>query len=641
MTTPPINPIEVKRFAKQIAHSKNTKAAVVELLGAPDSEKRKQLDPAFVKAVLSRANKIIKKESGQPALHPIKAWGFVQMIKGIQGRIEKPGEASLESANQALERELWQMHFEDYLDVCRAAQSLLQMYEYALPPEVKGDRDPENPICSEGTQKYFYKKLKDKHDAINYLELDLNAIASKCSLAALMLTEANNEKLVDCSLHMPDLDLNNVTNIFSPLTYMQKKDLISAYFMNPDSTGSELSSLMKSLFALSNGLNKEVKIEQGKEGTDPEEVTELTSSQEPLSKQLREDINNITQNVGKLLYIQAITFPGEIDTSSNYDSDDDDDESGGIGLFDDSESGMTPFATNQLAKQYVLDRQEILIAGMEEHVFDIPFEDKLGLFPLVNDDEHRLRLATILINDVEGESDVSKVEKILLNEITNEDLSDGTGFRASNAVVSYALLKRADAVDKLVEFLDHDDHLVKYQAFKKLCDEDVTGVPGGNALVEKIEKDIRSGSPSWSLAALCKYSSNQYNSEIGEQDKYRALFIRVLMLKDIDIKDAFKKLDGLEVPFTINLGEPSPGALEPLDLYEVIDYIGLPELVDITINSPQKTIRDNARKILEVLLEEDPQALDNFMKTDELADSLRKAIGIAHASGVKIKRAID
>ncbi len=675
MAIPPINPVEINRLAKKIAYSKDKKTTVAELLGEPGSDKRKQLDPTFVKAVLHKVKKIIKRESDQPTLHPIKDWGFVQIIKGIQNRIEEPSKTSLESADLALKRELEQMHLEDYVDVCRSAQDLLQMYEYALPFEIKGKRDPANPICSEGTKNYFYKKLKEKHDELSYLELDIDAIATKSSLAVFMLTE--NEELVSYSFHLPDLELDTVTNIFSGLTYPKKRDFVTAYFMNPGTSSSELYPLIKSLFAISNGLDKVVQSEQVIDNTkdktikEPEhvgqddlpqdfvryiidgeliedviefenttesktnDITTIDSTQELLFKQSAEEVNNITQYIGRLLYTQALTFPDKIDTLINSDLDDED-EFGGIHLID--ESSGTPFVSNQYTKQYILDRQEILIAGIEEHIFDISFENKLKLFPKLSGDEHRLRLACILTNEVESESEIAKVEKVFLNEIDNEDLIDNTGFRAANSVECYALLKRADAVDKLIDFLDHEDHLVRYQAFKKLCDQDVTGVPGENALVEKIEKDIQSGNPSWALSALCKYSSNQYSSEIGNQDKYKAILIRVLMLKKINIKDAFKKLDGLEVPFTLNLGDPSPGDIEPLSLLEVIDYIGVPELVDITLNSPQKNVRDNARKILEVLLEEDPHSLDDFMKTDELADSLRKAAGIAHASSIQYRK---
>ncbi|GEM_PF-6080108 len=677
MAIPPINPTEVKRLAKEIAHSPDKKAKALELLGAPGSDRRKQLDPAFVKAVFTKAKKIINRESGQPVLHPVKDWRFVQMVRDIQSRIERPSEANIESADLALERELGQMHLEDYTDVCRSAQSLLQMYEYALPPEIKGVREPENPICSEGTKKYFYRKLREKHDGISYLELDIDAIATKSSLAVFMLTE--NEEFMPDSLHLPDLGLDNVINILSRLSYPQKRDLITAYFMNPGTSGSELFPLMKSLFAIANGLDKEVEIEQSADEVTDETTNETNNepehigqddlppdtvrysvdrktiedqidfgetavpiadvvpadspkSQDTLPKQLREEVNNITQYVGRLLYTQSTAFPDEIDTSDPIDFDSDDEDGGGIGLIDDNDSGRTPFATAHYTKQYVLHRQEILIGGLEEHIFDISFEDKLKLLPILSGDEHRLRLASVLINDSENDSDVTKIEKAFLNEVTDGSLPDRTGYRASKGVEFYANLKGADAADKLVEFLDHEDHLVRYEAFKKLCDEDVTGVPGGNALVEKIEKDIRGGNPSWTLAALCRHSSFQYSSEIGKEDKYRGFLIRVLMLKDIDIKDAFKKLDELEVPFTLNLGEPTPGETEPLSLYEVIDYIGIAELVDITLHSPQRNVRDNARKILEVLLEDDPNALDEFMKTNELADSLRKATDVAHAT---------
>lgn len=672
MSIPPINFVEVKKLAKQIAKSPDKKAAVVELLGRPDSEKRKQLDPIFVKAVFKTAKKIINRESGEPTLHKIKDWRFVQMIRDIQNRVEIPSEASLESADLALERELSQIQLEDYVDVCRSAQSLLQMYEHALPPDIKGGKDPENPFCSEGTKKYFYRKLKEKHDGISYLELDINAIATKSSLAVFMLTE--KEDFMPDSLRLPDLKLKNVTNILSELSYPKKRDLILAYFMNPGTTAPELQPLMKSLFAIVTGSDKETEVEQV---TDEEVVNEAknkepdhigqsdlplntvryvvsdelvedeidfgedskldTSSisgfadeEEPKLSQFSIEIDDITQYVGRLLYSQSVTFPEAIDTSGVIDFDLDDDEFGGVGLVD--ESGRTPFASDQYIKQYVLHRQEILIAGMEEYIFDISFEDKLKLLPMLSGDEHRLRLTCVLINDSENDSEIARLERAFLSEVTDESLPDRTGYRASKGVEFYANLKGAEAVDKLVEFLDHEDHLVRYEAFKKLCDEDITGNPGSNALVEKIKKDIVEKTPSWALAAICKYSSSQYGSEIGQEDKYRAILIRVLMLKDIDIKDAFKNLNGLEVPFTLNLGEPTPGETEPLSLLEVIDYIGLAELVDITLYCPQRTVRNNARKILEVLLAEDPRSLDDFMKANELADSLRRAAGIAHAS---------
>ncbi len=626
MAIPPINFVEVKKLAKKIAHSPDKKAAVVELLGRPDSEKRKQLDPVFVKAVFKTAKRIINKESGQPTLHRINDWQFVQMIRDVQNRIETPSEASLESADLALERELGQIQLEDYVDVCRSAQSLLQMYEHALPPDIKGGRDPENPFCSEGTKKYFYRKLREKHDGISYLELDINAIATKSSLAIFMLTE--KEGFMPDSLRLPDLKLDNVTKILSELSYPQKRDLILAYFMNPGTTAPELQPLMKSLFAIVSGSDKEVKVEQVTDG----QVTDkqVADEKEPKLSQLSIETDDITQYVGRLLYSQAVTFPEEIDTSSVVDFDLDDEEFGGIGLVD--ESGRTPFAADQYTKEYALHRQEILIAGMEEYIFDVSFEDKLKLLPMLSGDEHRLRLTCVLINDSENDLEIARLEKVFLNEITDGSLPDRTGYRASKGVEFYANLKGAAAVDKLVEFLDHEDHLVRYEAFKKLCDEDITGSPGSNALVEKIKKDIEEKKPSWALAAICKYSSSQYGSEIGQQDKYRAILIRVLMLKDIDIKDAFKNLNGLEVPFTLNLGEPTPGGTEPLSLLEVIDYIGLAELVDITLYCPQRTVRNNARKILEVLLTEDPRSLDDFMKANELADSLRRAAGIAHAS---------
>ena len=628
MAIPPINRAEVKRIAIEIARSPDKKAKTIELLGAEGSDKRKELDPVFVKAVVRKAKKIIREESGQPTLHPVKDWRFVHMVRNIQSRIERPSEANIESADLALERELGQMHLEDFVDVRRSAQCLLQMYEYALPPEVKGVRDPEDPICSEGTKRYFYTKLKEKHDGISYLELDIDGIATKSSLAIFMLTE--NEEFMPDSLHLPDLELNNVINILSGLSYPQKRDLITAYFMNPGVSGSELFPLMKSLFAIANGLDKEVEIETVT-NEDPSPKSEDEPKKELISKQLREEVNNITQYVGRLLYTQAISFPDEVDTAS-IDFNEDDDDFGGIGLIDDdSNPGRTPFAMAHYTKQYVLHRQEILIGGLEEHLFDISFEDKLKLLPILSGDEHRLRLATVISNDAEGEAEDAKAEAVFLNEV-NGDLPDRIGYRASKGVEFYANLKGADAADKLVEFLDHEDHLVRYEAFKKLCDEDITGASGGNALVNKIEKDIRDGNPSWALAALCRHSSFQYSSEIGKEDKYRGFLIRVLMLKDIDIKDAFKKLDELEVPFTLNLGEPTPGETEPLSLFEAIDYIGIPELVDITLHAPQRNARENARKILEVLLEDDPHALDEFMKTNELADSLRKAADIAHAT---------
>ncbi len=669
MAIPPINPAEVKKLAKQIAHSPNRKAAVVELLGRPDSDKRKQLDPVFVKAVFSTAKRIINRESGQPTLHRIRDWGFVQMIRDIQSRIEIPSESSLESADLALERELGQIQLEDYVDVCRSAQCLLQMYEHALPPDIKGGRDPKNPFCSEGTKKHFYRKLREKHDGISYLELDINAIATKSSLAVFMLTE--KEDFMPDSLCLPDLKLGNVTKILSELNYAQKRDLISAYFMNPGTTAPELKPLIKSLFAIISGSDKEAEVEQVTDEQVSDETNNVesehvgqsdlplntiryvvnddliedeidfgedlklrtdaaTDKKEPEPSQFSIETDDIAQYVGKLLYSQAVTFPDVIDTSSAIDFDLDDDESGGIGLID--ESGRTPFAMEQYTKQYVLHRQEILIAGMEEYLFDISFEDKLKLLPIISGDEHRLRLSCVLINDAEDDSDVIKIEKAFLNEVADGSLPDRTGYRASKGVEFYANLKGSGAVDKLIEFLDNEDHLVRYEAFKKLCDEDITGNPGSNALVEKIKRDLLEKNPSWTLAAVCKYSSSQYGSEIGQQDKYREILIRVLMLKDIDIKDAFKRLDGLEVPFTLNLGEPSPGETESLSLLEIIDYIGLAELVDITLYSPQRTVRHNARKILEVLLAEDPNSLDDFLKANELADDLRRAVDIARAS---------
>jgi len=626
MAIPPINRAEVKRLATEIARSPDKKAKTTELLGAPGSDKRKELGPAFIKAVVTKVKRIIQKESGQPTLHPIKDWRFVQMIRDIQSRIEEPSKTSLESADLALERELGQMHIEDYLDICRTAQCLLQMYEYALPPEIKGVRDPKNPICSEGTKRYFYRKLKEKHDEISYLELDVDKIATKSSLAIFMLTE--NEDFMPDSLHLPDLQLGNVVKILSELSYIQKRDLITAYFMNPGTSGSELFPLMKSLFAISNDLDKEVGVERV---ADEDKSTEdEPKHKEPIPKQLREEVNNITQYAGRLLYTQAVTFPDEINNFASIDFNEDNDF-GGIGLIDDdTDISRTPFAQAEYTKRYIHDRQEILIGGLEEHLFDLSFDEKLKLLPILSGDEHRLRLATVISNDAEGEAEDAKAEAVFLNEVYG-DLPDRTGYRAAKGVEFYANLRGADAAGKLVEFLDHEDHLVRYEAFKKLCDEDVTEVPGGNALVDKIEKDIKTGNPSWTLAALCRHSSFQYSSEIGKEDRYRGFLIRVLMLKDIDIKDAFKKLDGLEVPFTINLGSPTPNSTEPLSLFEAIDYIGLPELVDITLHSPQKPVRDNARKILEVLLEDDTNALDEFMKTHELADSLRKAADIAHA----------
>lgn len=630
MAVPPINRAEVRRIAKQIAHSQNKKATTVELLGNPGSEKRNNLDPAFVKAVKIQVKKIIRKETGQPTLHPIKDWNFVQTIREIQARIEKPSEFSMEAADNALEREVGQMHLEDYIDVCRSAQTLLQMYEHALPPETKGERNPKNLLCSEGTKRFFYKKLKDRHDEISYLELDVDAIATKSALAIFMLTE--NEDFMPHSLHLPDLDLNNVINVFSELDYSKKRDLVLAYFMNPGTSGSELYPLMKSLFAISNGLDEEVKIEGVSDNTENKNAeTQIKPpiNQESLYKQLAEEVNNITQYAGRLLYTQATTFPDEVDTNTiDFDRDDDNDF-GGIGLID---RGEKPQVSSYYTKQYVLHGQEILIQGLEEHIFDLSFDEKLNLFSKLSGDEHRLRLACVLTNDVENDTEAAKVEALFLNEINDGSLSDSTGYRASKGVEFYANLKREDSVARLVEFLDHEDQMVRYEAFKKLSDKDTTGNPGENALVDKIENDIKNGNPSWAFALLCRLSSSQYGLEFGNEDKYRAILLRVLMLKDIDTKNTFKKFEGLEVPFTLNLGEPSPGDTEPLTIYEVIDYIGIPELMDITIHGSQEIIRENARKILEVLIEENPLALDDAMKTHEIADSFRRAAGIAHAS---------
>lgn len=686
MAVPPINRAEVKAIAKQIANAKNKKEKVAELLGEPGSEKRGQLDPNFIKAVKRQTRKIIQIKSGQPILHPIKNWKFAQIVRDIQSRIEKPSEASIEEAHSALERGLGEVNPNDYIDVCNIAASLLQMYEHGLPREARGERDEASFIASTGTRKYFYDELRRRHDSISYLELDVDAIATKSSLAVLRLTE--NEEVVAYSLSLSDMELNNTINVLSKLTYPQKRDLILAYFMNPGTSGGELYPLMRSLFAIANNLDKEIKVEQvndtqilepindatteenyighddlplntvryvedgeliedlidfgDKEETTeavPTETQDFASKQEEMFKDLAKDVNNINQFLGELLYTQAMSFPDELDSLNTLDFNLDEAEEGGISLIDQGQ--RSDFALNQYTKQYVIHRQEILIQGLEEHIFDFSLDKKIELFKKVNGDEHRLRLACILSNEAESESDISKVENLFLNEVNDSSLEDSTGYRASKGVEYYANFKKAEAVEKLIEFLDHEDHMVRYEAFKKLCDEEVTENPGTNNLVDKIEADFRSGNPSWTFAALCKQSSSKFSTDLGNEDKYRAPFLRVLMLKNIDIKDAMRKMEGLEVPFTLNTGEPSPGETEPITTFEVINYIGIPELVEISIHSPSKTVRNNAMGIIEVLLEERPNALDEFMKTSELADSLRKAVGISHSTGdteTQIKR---
>lgn len=159
--------------------------------------------------------------------------------------------------------------------------------------------------------------------------------------------------------------------------------------------------------------------------------------------------------------------------------------------------------------------------------------------------------------------------------------------RRLDALRCYVNLARKEAVSNLKEFvLREQDPLLVQEACDLLLNTSICGTAGSGALLEAIDKDIKDNEPS--LALACLFSLHRYREPV----------LRKLLSSDLNVQEAFLKLEGLYLSMHNAASDEVNLEVDTQELRDFISQIGLQNIVS-WMNSSNKKLRENAINIFQ------------------------------------------
>lgn len=457
----------------------------------------------------------------------------------------------------------------------------------------------------------FYSEVSRKYDAISYTS-DPYDIGKKVLYGNLLLAE--QKEFSPESISPSSLSLEDLSKQLSSLNKEGKRLYLENIIFEPYTRANEYSKGFDITETLNNLSSIALFMPDFDEASDESKEYMVTGFEEvsyvrkgklvkdSIEYDANDEVCELLSEIGEDLYNTLLLRAEERENNSTNP-------------FSLSEGGSLATEDNDDANycnnlEYEMSKQEILIAGFEKQIFDLPLDKAFKLYKIIITDESRKRFSEALISTCDSAKQKEQLEKFFLDKAQGNNLVWQTDIEDPSLQRYYSLYNyylsregnknKSETLTQVAEFLNDEDPIIKGAAIDLLSqssteENDSIVSLRKNFILNQIFNEYQGDKEPFTLALILFRSKLDAEYEVTDGQRYETI-LRELFSKDET--NAITLLDSLAEANLPTKFDKNARTFSKFTRDEYLEFLSLPRLVFWIKDSKNPALSLNAKKLL-------------------------------------------